>query len=216
MLLHGSGRTRASMRILEWSLTRAGYHVVNQGYPSRRSSVQELAAQTIPRALRACQDAAKVHFVTHSMGAILLRQWATNHSLPCAGRAVLLGPPSGGSDIVDRFGGWRLFGLLNGPAGTQLGTGPDTLPAKLPAAFPMEVGVIAGSKSLNPLMSTLIAGPNDGKVSARSAFATPARDRLVLPVSHTWMMMNPTVLAAVTRFLASGSFAEPQQATPQV
>jgi len=212
VLLHGLGRTRASMRLLEWALTQAGYHVVNQGYPSRRFRVEELAAQTLPRALHACRDGAEVHFVTHSMGAALLRQWASENSIPHAGRAVLLGPPGAGSEIVDRFGDWRLFGLLNGPAGTQLGTGPDHLPAKLPPEIPLKVGVIAGSRSLNPLMSALIEGPNDGKVSVRSAFATPASDRLVLPVSHTWMMMNQAVVEAVIRFLASGSFAEPPQA----
>lgn len=207
VLLHGLGRTAASMRILEWALQREGYRVVNQGYPSRKACVEDLADETLPRALSACDGASKVHFVTHSMGAMLLRCWAGNNSLPPAGRAVLLGPPNGGSEIVDRFGRWKLFALMNGPAGPQLGTAPDALPSRLGAVLRLEVGIIAGDRPLNPMMSALIGEPNDGKVSVRSAFSVPSADRLVLPVSHTWMMMNPVVVDATIRFLAEGRFA---------
>lgn len=208
ILLHGLGRTRASMRIMQWALEHHGYRVVNPSYPSRKARIEELADLVIPDAIAACGEARQIHFVTHSMGGILLRHWAARHPLPRPGRAVLLGPPNGGSEIVDRFGAWSLFKTINGPAGSQLGTGADSVPRALPALSDLQVGVIAGSRSWNPIYSAAIDGPNDGKVSVASAFEIEARDKLVLPVSHTWMMMNPRVISATLRFLEDGRFGK--------
>ncbi len=208
ILLHGLGRTSASMRIMQWALEHHGYRVVNPSYPSRKARIDELADLVIPDAISACADARHIHFVTHSMGGILLRHWLARNPLPQPGRAVLLGPPNGGSEIVDRFGAWRLFEAINGPAGKQLGTDPDSMPHALSSATGLQVGVIAGSRSWNPIYSAAIDGPNDGKVSVASAFDIEARDKLVLPVSHTWMMMDPRVITATMRFLDVGRFED--------
>jgi hypothetical protein len=44
VLVHGMGRTRASMASLSESLEEAGYETVNFGYPSRRLTVAESGA----------------------------------------------------------------------------------------------------------------------------------------------------------------------------
>ena len=205
VLLHGLARSPASMQPVANRLEKEGYKVVNQGYESTEYSIEELAVSAVEAALDDCARDEPVHFVTHSMGGILLRRYAFEKGPERIGRVVMLGPPNQGSETVDRLGEFWIFNAVNGPAGSQLGTAADSMPNSLgPVEF--ELGVIAGTASFNPLFSYWLAGDDDGKVAVERAKVDGMAAFRTIPNTHTFMMGADLALDETVYFLETGEF----------
>ncbi|HEY8037609.1 MAG TPA: alpha/beta fold hydrolase [Methylobacter sp.] len=207
ILLHGLARTSRSMNNAVKLLAAYGYKIVNVDYPSRSASISELAQKYIAEALKQCdtEGAKKIHFLTHSMGGILLRDYLSNQNVDKLGRVVMLAPPNRGSEVVDKLGSWRLFYYLNGPAGLQLGTDNNSVPNRL-GAVNFQLGIIAGNRTVNPFLSRLIPGVNDGKVSVSRAQVEGMKDFIAMPYSHSFIMRRDAVIEQALHFIQQGCF----------
>jgi len=212
VLLHGLGRTGSSMNKMETALKKAGYVVLNVNYPSRTASIETLADKVIGDALKnpIFNECPAIHFVTHSLGGILVRSYFKRQDDPRLGRVVMLGPPNQGSEVVDQIGSWPVFDAVNGPAGRELGTVSNSTPNHLgPVAF--ELGVIAGDRSINWINSFMIDGKDDGKVSIERTKVEGMKEHLVIHATHPYLMKNKRVIENTIRFLKTGTFHKPTE-----
>jgi len=125
--------------------------------------------------------------------------------MPDLGRVVMLSPPNGGSEVVDKLGQTFIFKWINGPAGQQLGTGNDDLPKKL-GGVGFDLGIITGDRSINLLLSLVIPGADDGKVSVKSAKVKGMRDFIVIHATHPFIMKNRQAIEQTIHFLEFGKF----------
>lgn len=211
VLLHGLGRTGGSMWWLARSLRREGYYVVVPSYPGRTTSLEDLAGRWLPSQLAAHADAPRIHFVTHSMGGIVVRAWLRECGAPAnLGRTVMLTPPNAGSEIPDRLAGFAPLRWLIGGNFPRLGTAPDSLPRLLgawPACAPgSELGIIAGNRPPPDFFGHGLPAPHDGKVTVASTHLAGERDHIALPFSHTWIGWHRETALLVARFLREGKF----------
>lgn len=210
VLLHGMGRTKFSMRKAAAYLAEQGFQTVNVNYPSTKMQIAELVKQHIPPAIRECKkaSASPIHFLTHSLGGILVRQYLQDRTLPKGSRVVMLSPPNKGSELVDVLKDFFIYKLSTGPAGQQLGTAENSVPNSLKPIVG-EIGVITGDASIEPWFSMLIAGEDDGKVSVESAKLKEAADFLVVSSTHPFIMNSDEVLEQAAYFFKNGRFKKP-------
>ena len=109
--------------------------------------------------------------------------------------------------MVRKFGKLPGFDWMNGPAGRQLGKGEDSVPLRLgPANF--ELGIIAGSRSIDPVTSAVLPNPDDGRVSVEDTRLEGMADFVVVEHSHALMMRARDTIDLTLRFLREGRFGE--------
>jgi triacylglycerol lipase len=219
VLLHGMGRTYRSMNKMQDRLTTEGYHTVNLDYPSTSKTIDEIAKDHFPEALEQCQQfkPSSVHFVSHSLGGIILRTVFNDHKPENMGRVVMLSPPNQGSEVTDELKDWWFYKWLNGPAGQQLTTNDDSYPNQLgPVDYP--VGIITGDRYyfFDFRLSAIIPGTDDGKVSVENARVDGMSDFLVVHETHPFIMNAEYVQDETHYFLQNGMFKYQKSPLPPV
>jgi pimeloyl-ACP methyl ester carboxylesterase len=174
-------------------LERQGFRAVNWKYGSLRGSIESHATRLAAKAREYDQDAAvaRLHFVGHSMGAIVVRRALAIDRPRKLGRVVLLAPPNRGARLADIA--LRLFGRRL-TAATELCSHPESYVNRLTPAANLECGVIAASW--------------DHAVSLASTHLPGERDHLVLRSLHTLPLHRRTP-AQVGHFLREGRFMRP-------
>lgn len=206
ILVHGLARTKYSMGKVEKFLARGGYRVWNFNYPSTQYPLAILSERYLGAFIRTHGDPARpMHFVTHSMGGLVVRCYFKAHPPQQFGRVVMLAPPNQGSEVTDWHKARFTYKWFLGPAGQQLGTDAASIPMQLgPVNF--ELGVIAGDRSINPFNSRRIPGPDDGKVAVERTKVAGMQDFLLVHASHTFIMRDAHVLTQIAHFLQTGRF----------
>ena len=209
VLLHGLNRSWRAMKPMAESLQLAGYSTANVDYPSQSGPIEEIAPVAVGLGLEKCRasGAETIHFVTHSLGGILLRYEDKRSPIENLGRVVMLGPPNQGSELIDKTVDWPGFDSLSGAAGRQLGTGDDSMPLQLgPVDF--ELGVIAGTGTINILASAMLPDTDDGKVTVARTKVAGMDDFLIVGNSHRYITRSAVVVRNTESFLKTGRFLD--------
>ncbi len=202
--VHGFLRKCSSMKGIGKAFQRRGYHAYLWDYPSRKKSIEEHAVDlAVELKERARQNPNEpIHFVTHSLGGIILRA-ALNHP-DCPeeakkGRAVLLSPPNQGSCYGRFLNHFRPIRKLVGKkAGMQLLNSQNF---EHLGQFPisMDILVISGTCSWNPF----IKGINDGTVRVIEGCLTTPHKHITIFSGHCWMMFSDPVITNSLEFISS-------------
>ena len=191
VLLHGMGRTRLSMRRAARELRLRGWRTRLVGYPSLTRPIEALATHV---AERTAEEPRPLHFVTHSLGGVVLRRMLSHCRPSGFGRAVMLAPPNRGSALARRVA--RLGVLV--PA-LRLLARPGSEVEEVLGPFDEDVLVVAGSRAIGPLR-WVTGEANDGIVTVEETGPHP----FVVSAGHTFIMNSPEVLAAIDRYLETG------------
>lgn len=205
-LLHGLGRSPASMALLARRLERRGWTTSRPRYRSTALTLDQALAQVAAPVARLSATADEVHLVGHSLGGLLALLLALRQPPPNLGRVVQVGSPNGGAEAAALAARVPGAPRLMGPVLSQLDR--KVLSDAGPFDFPL--GCIAGDLPLVPVAR--LAGarePNDGMVTVRSALHPAATDRIVLTSAHPLLPFDPRVARQVDAFLRTGRFARP-------
>ncbi len=211
--LHGYFRSYRCLIPMANTLENEGFRVHLWDYPSRKNTIEGHADVLV----KILQDIAHarpgqpIHFVTHSLGGIIVRAAVNHPNCPPEarqGRAILLAPPNKGAAIARRFKDWVLMrGIFGGKAGRQLLTFTEE-EMKSIGSFPetMEVMVLAGAKG-NRLSRLVMDEANDGKVTVDETRLSSPHIHKTLNVSHSWIMTSRESINLTKDFLL-GRFPE--------
>lgn len=201
VLAHGLWMHGLAMRPLAGRLHRAmGLPVHCFSYPS----VSGGAADNLQRLLDCLAGIATpgVHLVGHSLGGVLaLRAAQRLASRP--GRVVCLGAPLLGSAAGQALRRW--------PGGARLlGRTLDEAVLHRPLDGwheTREVGVIAGRLGVGAgLLLGVLQGEHDGAVTVAETRLPGITGHVVLPVTHTGMLLSARVADQAAHFLRTGAF----------
>jgi pimeloyl-ACP methyl ester carboxylesterase len=190
ILVHGHAAPAVLLEPLRRALERQGFRAVNWSYRSLWGSIETHAANLTAKSKELDEDARveRLHFVGHSMGAIVVRRALAMARPRKLGRVVLLGPPNRGAKLADFA--LQLFGRRI-TAAAELCSHPDSYVNQLSPLIDVEWGVIAASW--------------DHAVSLDSTHLAGERDHLVLRGLHTLQLHRHTA-TQVRHFLREGRF----------
>ncbi|MGN6210416.1 esterase/lipase family protein [Asticcacaulis sp.] len=216
VLFHGLAETPTIMASLEMVLRLEGAGVDNVAYPSTLFAADVLVQQYILPIFDRHKDATHLHFVTHSLGGVLLHAALQQYRPRNLGRVVMTAPGLHGSEVLEVYRRNWWFRMIYGPAAFQSGTGSDGFAGQLRAHADYELGIIAGAVSLDPMANLLAPWPHDGKISVNRTKLAGMRDHIVLPLPHDLLSSDPMAVGQVQHFLKYGHFLhllQPQEMT---
>lgn len=202
LLLHGLYMHPWVMQPFARMMRQQGFIAGTFGYRSLKYPVSAhtaaLAAQVEAHYLH-CNE--PLHFIGHSLGGLVLRHFAAVYPEFVRGRIVTLGTPHQGSFTAARL---KRLGLTRFTLGESY---CDALDGCIPALPPgIELGSLAGSKTIGMGRLLGIRGGHDGTVAIEETYCPGMKDHIILPASHTSMLFDRKAAAQAAAFLREGRF----------
>ena len=189
----------AVMRLLAARLARSSYATHVFAYRGR--SPVDVSIERLRAFSRHALDGRPAHFIGHSLGGVLILEMLLRHPEIPAASALLIGSPVRGCHAGRRLGRARIGRWMMG--------GSQPLWEEREALWPRPepLGVIAGTLPLG-LGQALgrLPGPNDGVVRVAETAVEGMRDRALVPVGHSALLVDRRVAQLAERFMAHGCF----------
>lgn len=206
VLLHGIWMPAGEMLVLKHRLeSEHDLSCHNFSYPSVRGALDDNAG-TLAEFLTSL-DADRIHLIGHSLGGLMALRMLATTQVPFAGRVVCLGSPLCGSRAAARLAEMKWGKLILGESLPRAALGEPASEWATAVVADHEVGVIAGDVPAG--IGRFFAEfdePNDGTVSVAETQLPGIRDHLVLPVSHSGMVLSTAVADQAAAFVARGEF----------
>ncbi|MES2526671.1 MAG: alpha/beta fold hydrolase [Bdellovibrionota bacterium] len=204
ILVHGYGRSISAMKGIQDYLNHEGYQVIPIGYSSLTQDLDGIKKEFIAKVDSGLNGReAKVHFVGHSFGGLMIRNYLAEKTPKNLGNVVILGTPNKGTPLVDYIQDKWYYGLT-GPALINLSSKGSVFLSSLQKPF-YNLGVIAGNVSSSS-RNSIFSGANDGLVPVESTKVDGMKDFIILPVNHYSMRSHPVVNRQIHHFLSKAEF----------
>lgn len=209
LLLHGIFRSKDSFSPMTRALRAAGYEAHGVNYPSTRQSLDDHADQ-VEALLERSEGAKTVSFVTHSMGGIVARVLLARPDRPwrqriAVNRLVMIATPNRGAELATRLDQLPAFRAFAGPS---LGQMRSELADRIPLPT-VPFGTVSGARGDGRGFNRMLPGDNDMTVTLESTMLDGAEDAMTVNAVHTFIQIDPLVVASTIRYLDSGRFGAP-------
>lgn len=189
---------------IERALAKEGFEVFNQSYLSRDHTLDEIC-ETLHKKLEKFEGREK-YFVTHSMGALVARNYLHRHKQKNVKRIVMLAPPNRGSCVAKYNESHSILGptfrKVFGKAAAHL---TPAAVEKLPAPE-CEFGIIAGGRNKTKGYAHFLPGDNDGIVTVEETKLPGMTDFAIVPHLHSFIMNGRDTIRLTIHFLQNGKF----------
>lgn len=212
ILIHGLHQNRHAMYLFAKQLQSLGYPTYCHNYASLQDSIDDHSS-SLNHWLCANHDPKKpIHLIGHSLGGLVIRHFLANYPTWQIGRCVTLGTPHQGSVCANYIK--HHFAPLISRA--YLGALDGTCP---PLPSGISLGIIAGNKPWGVGMAflgyhnqkykrslTATLGEHDGTVYISETHLAGATDHLILPTTHTGLLIDKLATYQTVYFLEHGQF----------
>jgi len=206
-LIHGYGGVGLELGKIYKSIQKEGYNCEIFYYPSLAKDIDSVGKVLFNKIQQESFDS--VSFVTHSMGALVVRTLYEHLSpeipFPYIHRIVMIAPPNKGTPVADFYRQFEFTKFLAGPNINNLTT--DSLSGAIKYPLPTcEVGLIIGNINKKKCYTVPLNGENDGVVPAESSKMGIEKDIVFVKATHIQLLFVRRVSTYVLNFLNRGKF----------
>ena len=203
VLIHGILRGSRSMNKIKRELVSQGYKVTGFDYSPEDGSIEEISDRLHEKIKKFPKG--KIHFVTHSMGAVIVRKYISKYKPRNTGRVVMIAPPNNGSVYAAVLLRLPFFEKIFGRSGVEIAEGENCILNTLPVPK-FEFGVIAGGTGYKIGLNPFLKGDNDGTVLLNETIIKGMADFMQIKGQHSFLLFNNEVISESINFLKNGKF----------
>ncbi len=198
LLVHGLGRTPASLALLHRALRRAGHAPASFAYYAFAQSYEGIRRRLVAQLQTWAAAPDPVALIGHSLGGLLLRHALADVPTLPVHHLIMLGTPNRPPRRAVRAIRWLPFRVFARSCGAVLAS--ERAYADIPEPR-VPYTLISGTAGYRLLGRPFRGEPHDGFVAVGETLIRDADQPVLLPVDHTFMMNDPQLQRIVLQLL---------------